>query len=66
LTDMQRLNPDRATAVVEARRILGMRVDATSYAHAAEQILRWARRGESRYVCVANVNNVIEARDDPA
>jgi N-acetylglucosaminyldiphosphoundecaprenol N-acetyl-beta-D-mannosaminyltransferase len=62
---MQRLDPDRATAV-EARRILGMRVDATSYAHAAEQILRWARRGESRYVCVANVNNVIEARDDSA
>jgi N-acetylglucosaminyldiphosphoundecaprenol N-acetyl-beta-D-mannosaminyltransferase len=51
---------------VEARRILGTRVDATSYAHAAQQVLRWARRGESRYVCVATVNNVIEARDDPA
>lgn len=63
---MQRLHADRATGVVETRRILGMRVDATSYAHAAEQILRWARRGESRYVCVATVNNVIEARDDPA
>ncbi|HEU4397055.1 MAG TPA: WecB/TagA/CpsF family glycosyltransferase [Actinomycetota bacterium] len=62
---MQGLHPDGATAAVEARRILGMRVDATSYAHAAQQILRWARRGESRYVCVATVNNVIEARDDP-
>jgi N-acetylglucosaminyldiphosphoundecaprenol N-acetyl-beta-D-mannosaminyltransferase len=50
---------------VEARRILGMRVDATSYAHAAQEILRWARKGESRYVCVATVNNVIEAHDDP-
>jgi N-acetylglucosaminyldiphosphoundecaprenol N-acetyl-beta-D-mannosaminyltransferase len=50
---------------VEARRILGMRVDATSYPHAAQEILRWARRGESRYVCVATVNNVIEAYDDP-
>jgi N-acetylglucosaminyldiphosphoundecaprenol N-acetyl-beta-D-mannosaminyltransferase len=50
---------------VAARRILGMRVDATSYAHAAQEILRWARQGESRYVCVATVNNVIEARDDP-
>jgi N-acetylglucosaminyldiphosphoundecaprenol N-acetyl-beta-D-mannosaminyltransferase len=50
---------------VEARRIVGMRVDATSYSHAAEEILRWARLGESRYVCVATVNNVIEARDDP-
>jgi N-acetylglucosaminyldiphosphoundecaprenol N-acetyl-beta-D-mannosaminyltransferase len=50
---------------VPARRILGMRVDATSYAHAAQEILRWARNGESRYVCVATVNNVIEAYDDP-
>jgi N-acetylglucosaminyldiphosphoundecaprenol N-acetyl-beta-D-mannosaminyltransferase len=62
---MQQLHPDPATAAVEARRILGMRVDATSYGHAAQQILGWARRGESRYVCVATVNNVIEARDDP-
>ena len=51
---------------VAAHRILGMRVDATSYSHAAQQILRWARRAESRYVCVATVNNVIEAYDDPA
>jgi N-acetylglucosaminyldiphosphoundecaprenol N-acetyl-beta-D-mannosaminyltransferase len=51
---------------VPARRILGTRVDATSYQHAAAEILRWARLGESRYVCVATVNNVIEAYDDPA
>jgi N-acetylglucosaminyldiphosphoundecaprenol N-acetyl-beta-D-mannosaminyltransferase len=51
---------------VAARRILGMRVDATSYEHAAQEILRWAGKGESRYVCVATVNNVIEAYDDPA
>jgi N-acetylglucosaminyldiphosphoundecaprenol N-acetyl-beta-D-mannosaminyltransferase len=62
---MQRLHPNPAMAEVETRRILGMRVDATSYAHAAQQVLGWARRGESRYVCVATVNNVIEARDDP-
>jgi N-acetylglucosaminyldiphosphoundecaprenol N-acetyl-beta-D-mannosaminyltransferase len=42
-----------------------MRVDATSYGHAAEEILRWSSKGESRYVCVATVNNVIEAHDDP-
>jgi len=42
-----------------------MRVDATNYAHAAQQVLRWARQDESRYVCVATVNNVIEAYDDP-
>lgn len=45
------------------RHILGMRVDATSYDDAAERICRWARSGESRYVCVAAVNNVIEAVD---
>lgn len=42
-----------------------MRVDATSYARAAQEVLRWAGNGESRYVCVATVNNVIEAYDDP-
>jgi N-acetylglucosaminyldiphosphoundecaprenol N-acetyl-beta-D-mannosaminyltransferase len=52
--------------LVAARHILGMRVDATSYAHAAHEILGWAHQGESRYVCVATVNNVIEAYDDPA
>jgi N-acetylglucosaminyldiphosphoundecaprenol N-acetyl-beta-D-mannosaminyltransferase len=57
--------PARPGAQVEARRILGMRVDATSYPHAARTILNWARQGESRYVCVATVNNVIEAYDDP-
>jgi N-acetylglucosaminyldiphosphoundecaprenol N-acetyl-beta-D-mannosaminyltransferase len=50
---------------VETRRILGMRVDATSYGHAAAGVLRWASLGESRYICISTVNNVIEARDDP-
>ncbi len=49
----------------DCRYILGMRVDATSYARATEQILRWAEAGESRYVCVANVHMVMEAYDDP-
>jgi N-acetylglucosaminyldiphosphoundecaprenol N-acetyl-beta-D-mannosaminyltransferase len=56
----------RSTTSVEARRVLGMRVDGTSYEHAATEILRWASRGESRYVCIATVNNVIEAHDNPA
>jgi len=47
-------------------RILGMRVDATSYEKATRQVLDWARLGESRYVCVANVHMVMEAHDDPA
>jgi len=50
----------------EHRYILGMRVDATSYARATQRIIRWAEAGESRYVCVANVHMVMEAYDDPA
>jgi N-acetylglucosaminyldiphosphoundecaprenol N-acetyl-beta-D-mannosaminyltransferase len=41
-----------------------MRVDATSYDDAVDRILTWAKDGESRYVCVASVNNVIHTRDD--
>jgi N-acetylglucosaminyldiphosphoundecaprenol N-acetyl-beta-D-mannosaminyltransferase len=48
------------------RYIVGMRVDATSYDEAANRIVRWAERGESRYVCVASVNNVVLAQDDDA
>jgi len=47
-----------------SRHIVGMRVDASSYENASERILTWAQRKESRYVCVASVNNVMEAHDD--
>jgi N-acetylglucosaminyldiphosphoundecaprenol N-acetyl-beta-D-mannosaminyltransferase len=40
-----------------------MRVDATSYQDAVERVVAWAERGESRYVCVATVNNVMEGHD---
>ncbi len=40
-----------------------MRVDKTSYQDAAERVLAWARDRQSRYVCVASVNNVMEAYD---
>jgi N-acetylglucosaminyldiphosphoundecaprenol N-acetyl-beta-D-mannosaminyltransferase len=40
-----------------------MRVDRTSYRDAADRVLRWARDRQSRYVCVATVNNVMEAYD---
>lgn len=45
--------------------LLGMRVDATSYAGATQQILSWARARRSRYVCAANVHMVMECYDDP-
>lgn len=44
-------------------KILGSRIDPTSYTEAIAQILAWARKGESRYVCVANVHMVMEAYD---
>jgi len=47
----------------QARSILGLRVDGTSYADAAARVITWARAGESRYVCVATVANVMEAVD---
>lgn len=48
------------------RYILGMRVDPTSYADATRTIGEWAEKGSSRYVCVATVNNVMEAWDSRA
>jgi N-acetylglucosaminyldiphosphoundecaprenol N-acetyl-beta-D-mannosaminyltransferase len=60
----------RSSAAVRSERppsrlILGMRVDGTSYPDAAHRIVTWAAAVESRYVCVATVNNVMEAHDDP-
>ena len=52
-----------ARLAADSRHILGMRVDATSYADAAGKIARWAQADDSRYVCVATVNNVMEAYD---
>jgi N-acetylglucosaminyldiphosphoundecaprenol N-acetyl-beta-D-mannosaminyltransferase len=49
--------------LAEERRIVGMKVHATSYGHACETICDWAGRRQSRYVCVATVNNVMEAHD---
>jgi N-acetylglucosaminyldiphosphoundecaprenol N-acetyl-beta-D-mannosaminyltransferase len=46
--------------------VVGMRVDATSYRDACDRIVSWVRSGDPAYVCVASVNNVIEARDNPS
>jgi N-acetylglucosaminyldiphosphoundecaprenol N-acetyl-beta-D-mannosaminyltransferase len=49
-----------------SRRVLGMRVDATSYEDASRRVLRWAREGRSSYVCVATVHTTMEAFDSAA
>jgi N-acetylglucosaminyldiphosphoundecaprenol N-acetyl-beta-D-mannosaminyltransferase len=59
---VERIRVERNPAGTEYR-ILGMRVDATSYSDATRRVMEWARRAESRYVCCASVNNVMEAYD---
>jgi N-acetylglucosaminyldiphosphoundecaprenol N-acetyl-beta-D-mannosaminyltransferase len=57
--------PDSAARAAPAsRRVLGMRVDATSYAETAETVLELAARGAGGMVCVATAHMVIEALDD--
>ncbi len=46
-----------------ARSILGMRADVSDYAGATARVLDWAKAGESRYVCAANVHMVMETYD---
>jgi len=57
------MNEKNTMQPLECRRILGTRVDATSYEDATARILQWARARESRYVCVCNVHMVMEAHD---
>ncbi len=48
-----------------SRRILGMRVDGTTYAEAVDAIIQRAEAGEGAMVCVSTVRMVMEAVDDP-
>jgi len=59
------LAESRRPALEPRRHMLGMRVDATSYGDATRRVVEWACAAESRYVCVATVNNVMEAYDSP-
>lgn len=45
------------------QRILGTKLDLTSYLPATRSILNWANTGSSRYVCIANVHLLMEAYD---
>jgi N-acetylglucosaminyldiphosphoundecaprenol N-acetyl-beta-D-mannosaminyltransferase len=58
----------RATAErgrVASRRVLGMRVDATSYAETADAVIERAESGAGGMVCVATAHMAIECFDDP-
>jgi N-acetylglucosaminyldiphosphoundecaprenol N-acetyl-beta-D-mannosaminyltransferase len=47
---------------MDSRQILNVRVDAATYESAAAKVVHWAAEGRSSYVCLANVNTVMEAR----
>jgi N-acetylglucosaminyldiphosphoundecaprenol N-acetyl-beta-D-mannosaminyltransferase len=40
-----------------------MRVDVINYAELTNQVMKWAKERESRYVCVSNVHMAMEAHD---
>ena len=43
--------------------IVGSRIYSIEYRSAARQILEWADKDQSRYICAANVHMVMEAWD---
>lgn len=49
----------------KSRLLLGTRIDATNYEEATREIATWAKAGESRYVCAANVHMIMEGFDNP-
>jgi len=49
------------SAPFENRHILNVRVDATTYGDASARVITWAREARSCYVCLATVNNIMEA-----
>jgi N-acetylglucosaminyldiphosphoundecaprenol N-acetyl-beta-D-mannosaminyltransferase len=49
-----------------SRRVLGMRVDATSYAETADAVIERAESGAGGMVCIATAHMAIECLDDPA
>jgi N-acetylglucosaminyldiphosphoundecaprenol N-acetyl-beta-D-mannosaminyltransferase len=49
-----------------SRRVLGMRVDATTYRETTDAVTDMAIAGHGGMICVANVHMVMEAFDDPA
>jgi N-acetylglucosaminyldiphosphoundecaprenol N-acetyl-beta-D-mannosaminyltransferase len=51
--------------LLEHRYIVGMRIDATSYLDATDQIVTWAKHKVGKRVCAANVHMAMETYDNP-
>jgi N-acetylglucosaminyldiphosphoundecaprenol N-acetyl-beta-D-mannosaminyltransferase len=60
---MSNPTPSTTATPIHDFSVLGTKIAITNYENAAQNILDWARNGESRYVCVASVNNVMEGHD---
>jgi N-acetylglucosaminyldiphosphoundecaprenol N-acetyl-beta-D-mannosaminyltransferase len=61
----KRRSPADRGQVLASRRVLGMRVDATSYAETADAVIERAESGAGGMVCVATAHMAIECLDDP-
>lgn len=47
-------------------RILGMRIDRTSYIASTKRIIQWAREGRSAMICLGNVHMVMTSYMEPS
>jgi N-acetylglucosaminyldiphosphoundecaprenol N-acetyl-beta-D-mannosaminyltransferase len=56
----------RRGGAIASRRVLGMRVDATTYAETADAVIERAESGAGGMVCIATAHMAIECLDDPA
>lgn len=57
------MKPRQDGSGIPSRRVLGIRVDAVTYPVVVQRTLEWAHARQSRYVCIATVNNVVEAHE---
>ncbi|NCW87137.1 MAG: glycosyltransferase [Oxalobacteraceae bacterium] len=51
-------------AMIEQTTILGTRIDACAWEPLLGRIMRWAREGQSRMLCLCNVHTLVTARYD--
>jgi N-acetylglucosaminyldiphosphoundecaprenol N-acetyl-beta-D-mannosaminyltransferase len=65
-TARKRRTPAQRGGPLASRRVLGMRVDATSYAETADAVIERAEAGAGGMVCIATAHMAIECLDDPA
>jgi len=61
----QMLDKDGVRELVIDAHVLGMKVNPTTYLGATGLIREWALQRTAKYVCIASVNNVMEAYDSP-